>query len=757
MNKPETQINSGYRVIGTSPIRPDGVEKVTGRAEYGADLSPPGMIWGDVLRSPHAHARIKSIDYQPALEMAGVLAVVTAADFSDVSKLSVAGGEGFLDFVDISNNAIAVDKVLYQGHAVAAVAALTRELAEEALDKIRVEYEVLKPVLDIESAKAPDAPLLHENLFTAGYDSTPEKPSNIASRQFLDRGDIAAGFADADEIIERSYYAPTSHQGYIEPHACVAETNRTGQVNIWCCTQGQFVVRSLTAGMLGTDVANVKVTPSEIGGGFGGKTTVYLEPLAAALSLKTQRPVKMMMRREDVLRATGPTSASLVRVKIGARRDGTITAMDATLEYEAGAFKGSPMMMGAWTAFASYRCENQRVEGFDIVVNKAKVAAYRAPGAPQSALATECVLNELAVKLDIDPIELRLKNIVEPGDSMLFGALVEANGLRECLERARDHAHYKSALSEDEGRGIAVGYWFNAGMNSSATVTLTESGRVMVQEGNPDIGGSRASMALMAAETLGIPYDHVSVQVMDTDSVGYSDVTGGSRTTFATGLVVTEAARDVITQLCERAAIVWEVDAKQVEWAPGQAINRLDPTKCLTIEEIAKLADKTGGQIIGRCSRNVQGAAPGFSVNMADVRVDRGIGRVDVIRFTAVQDAGTAIHPAFVEGQMQGGAVQGIGWALNEEYCFDENGAMENAGFLDYRMPVALDVPMIDTVIVEVPNPAHPYGVRGVGETPICAALPAVAWAVNDAVGELITKLPMSPPTVLAAILNGNG
>jgi CO/xanthine dehydrogenase Mo-binding subunit len=745
---------NGYRLVGTSPIRPDGIEKVIGRAQYGADLSLPGMVWGDVLRSPHAHARIKSIDYQSALKMDGVLAVVTAKDLADVSKTSVAGGESAIDFPDLARNVLAHEKVLYHGHAVAAVAALTREIAAAALDQIHVEYEVLKPVMDMQAAKAADAPLLHEDLITQGSFDPPEQPSNIASHLVFKQGDVDVGFAEADEIIERTYYAPTAHQGYIEPHACVAEANSAGKIHIWCCTQGQFTVRAMTAGMLGLDIANVKVTPSVIGGGFGGKTTVYLEPLAAALSMKALRPVKMVMAREDVFRATGPTSAGRVRVKIGARRDGTITAMDATLEYEAGAFKGSPVMMGAWCVFASYRCEHQRAEAFDIVVNKAKVAAYRAPGAPQAALATECVLNELAGKLGIDPIELRLKNIVETGDKALYGATFRDNGLRECLERARDHEHYQTALKEDEGRGIAVGFWFNVGLSSSATVHLTESGRVTVQEGNPDIGGSRASMAIMAAETLGIPYEHVTVQVMDTDSVGYSDVTGGSRTTFATGLVVVEAAQDVIRQLCERAAQIWKVDVDQVEWVDGEARNVKDSTQVLTIVELAKRANQTGGPITGTSSKEVPDAAPSFSVNMADVKLDRDTGRVDVTRFTALQDAGRAIHPAFVEGQMQGGAVQGIGWALHETYYFDDQGVMANPGFLDYRMPVALDVPMIDTVIVEVPNPAHPFGVRGVGETPICGALPAVAWAVSDAAGVVMTDLPLSPPTVLEAILN---
>jgi CO/xanthine dehydrogenase Mo-binding subunit len=742
-----------YKYVGTRSIRPDGVDKVTGKANYGADFSLPGMVYGKILRSPHAHAAIKSIDLKPALAVPGVLAAISAADLPEVSQATGAGGESDVDFHDMSRNILARDKVLYHGHAVAAVAATSERIAQEALRAIEVQYEVLPHVIDLAAAMADDAPVLHEDMFTAGLEETPARPSNIASRVVNSRGDLEAGFAEADIVVERSYTAPIAHQGYIEPHACVVNTHADGRMDIWCSSQGPFMVRQYTAVVLGVDVASIKVTPAEIGGGFGGKTTIYLEPVAALLSKRSGRPVKMVMSREEVFRATGPASASIVSVKIGATRDGRITAMDAKVIMGAGAFKGSPAMFGAMCMFAPYNCANQRTVALDVLSNTPKTAAYRAPGAPQAHLAAECALNEIADEIGMDPIDLRLLNAVDEGDRGFHGPKFTAIGMKETLRRAKEHPNYAAPLGESQGRGVAVGFWFNIGLQSSAVINVHEGGKVTVLEGSPDIGGSRASMALMAAETLGIPVEDIKPLVVDTDSVGYSDVTGGSRTTFATGWAVTKAAEAVIEECKTRAAALWEVDAASVQWADGCALAPAGVDQPpLSLAELAASAEQTGGPISRTATLTASGAGPGFAVNFCDVEVDRETGKVDVLRYTAVQDVGTAIHPAYVEGQMEGGAAQGIGWALNEEYLFDENGVLENPGFLDYRMPVASDLPMIDTVIVEVPNPSHPYGVRGAGEAPICAPLPAVATAVNKAIGGTLTDLPLSPPRVLAEI-----
>ena len=734
-----------FKAIGTRPIRPDGVEKVTGRANFGADLSLPGMIHGKVLRSPYAHARIKSVDVSGALAMEGVLAAVSGSDFVEETD-------------DLGRNVIARDKVLYHGHAVAAVAATTPLLAEQALDAIKADYDVLEPVLSIDQAIADGATLVNEEMHTNGDASQPA--SNIAAITKFERGDPEKGFAEADVVVEGEYRIPMAHQGYIEPHACTATINEEGKITIWCCTQGHFDVRTQTAAIVGTSISNVKVIASEIGGGFGGKLNVYLEPLAVKLSELSNRPVRMVMNREEVFRATGPTSATWCKVKVGAKKDGTITAATAWLAYEAGAFPGAPVGPGCMSVLAPYDLENFSIEGLDVLVNKPRVAAYRAPGAPQAMHAMECAVDDLARELGMDPIDIRLKNAADEGTQAPYGPKFPAIGLRACLEAAKEHPNYKAPVPEGCGRGLASGFWFNIGMQSSAEVLIREDGTVTINEGSPDIGGSRASMCLMAAETLGIPYDKITAHVADTESTGYCNMTGGSRTTFATGMAVIQACEDIIAQCKKRAAMTWDIDADQVDWDDGQAIPKpgvnadVDP---LSLADIARAWGRTGGPILGRASVNAQGAGAGFSVNWTDVAVDRETGKVDVKAYTAIQDAGRAIHPSYVEGQMQGGAAQGLGWALNEEYIYDENGVMENPGFLDYRVPVASDLPMIDTQIIEVPNPTHPYGVRGVGETPITAPLAATSNAVRDVLGFRVSELPLSPPRLLEAIDSHEG
>ena len=734
--------------VGTRPIRPDGVEKVTGKANYGADESLPGMIYGFVIRSPHAHARILGIDASAALAVDGVFALITADDFPDRTGISV-GRKRFME------NVIASEKALYAGQPVAAIAAKSQALAQEAAGLVQVEYEVLQPVLDMREAMDPDAPLLHDDMFTQGLSETPDKPSNVSQKTTISKGDVEAGLADADVVIERTFITPMVHQGYIEPHACVASFNQDGRVTIWCSSQGHFGIRDMTALATGMDTGDIRVVAQEIGGGFGGKTVVYLEPLALKLSEKAGRPVKMVMRRDEVFMSTGPASGTINTVKVGATRDGKITAMYADLLYESGAFPGSPLGAGAMCIFAPYDVENVLIEGYEVVVNKPRVGAYRAPGAPQSMYAGESVIDELAQVLDIDPIDFRLQNAAQEGTHAAYGPRFKKIGFVECLEAAKNHPHYHAPLGENEGRGVAAGFWFNAGNNSSAEVHVAESGMIQIVEGNPDIGGSRASMALMAAETLQVPYERIRVRVGDTDSTGFCNTTGGSRTTFATGMAVVNACEDVVAQLIARAAITWGIDADQVVWedgesrpAPGVNVD-VEPLK---LARIARSFPKTGGPISARASLNAQGPGPSFAINLCDIEVDRETGRSTVKRYTAIQDAGRAVHPDYVEGQMQGGAAQGIGWALNEEYIYDTQGQQENPGFLDYRIPVASDLPMIDTEIVEVPNDTHPYGVRGVGETPIVAPLAAVGYAVSRALGKRMAELPLSPPKVLAAI-----
>ena len=741
--------------VGQRPARPDGVDKVTGRARFGADISAPGMLVAKVLRSPHPHARIRAIDTAKAAALAGVKAVISGDDFPDVcADVQMPSEEDDL-LRYVAHNVIARDKVLYEGHVVAAVAATSAAIARQALALIEVDYEPLPHVTDVDEAMAPDAPVLHDDMFTSGVEPRPDTPSNVAQRVEVSLGDTAEGFAEADMVVERDFTTAAVHQGYIEPQACLASVSGDGSAELWCCTQGHFSIRNGCAQVLGMDISKLRVTASEIGGGFGGKTRIFIEPLALALSRKAGRPVKLVMTREEVFKGTGPTASTSMSVKVGATFDGRITAAEAVLRYQGGAYPGAPVGAGSMTAFACYDIPHVLVVGYEVVTNRPKAAAYRAPGAPMSAFAVESVMDEVAGKLGMDPIDFRLKNAPVEGSQAAYGPKFGPIGYVQTLEAAKAHDHYKAPLKPGQGRGIACGYWFNWDGETCVTLNIQEDGTAAVAVGTPDIGGSRASMCQMVAEELGIAYDKVQATVVDTGALGFNDVTGGSRVTFACGMAAIQAAREVISDLCARAAGVWGISPDAVVWEDGEArpsgsnAGDFDP---MPLAEIAKLSAKTGGPIAGHAEFSAKGAGVSFSTQMVDVEVDRQTGRTTILRYTVIQDAGKAIHPSYVEGQYQGGAVQGIGWALNEEYVYGADGKLQNAGFLDYRMPVASDLPMIDTVIVEVPNPDHPYGVRGVGETSIIPPMAAVANALAGATGLRLSSLPMSPPKVLAAL-----
>ncbi len=734
--------------IGRNTIRPDGAEKVTGRAAYAADTNMPGMIWGKVLRSPHPHARIRGIDTSKAEALPGVKAVVTAKDFVDFPADKPVP-LGIQDMRWMSRNMLAREKALFHGHPVAAVAAVDERTAAEACALIEVDYEVLPFAIEIDDAIAPDAPILHDFVQFDG------KPSNIAGKLEHKLGDVDAGFAEADVVIERSFTTRPVHQGYIEPHACLVSVEPDGKTTVWSSSQGQFMVRAMTAFLTGIPQSKIRAIPAEIGGGFGGKTICYLEPVAAILARKSGKPVKMVMSREEVMRATGPTSGSKSTVKIGAKKDGTITAAQGVWYLQAGCLPGSPIRGAAGCAFAPYDIKNVHALGYDVVSNRSKVAAYRAPGAPIGAYAAECVLDEVAEAIGMDPLAFRLKNAAREGTKLAYGPVLPRIGYAETIEAAQKHPHYAVPLGKFQGRGVASGYWFNAGGESSAQVNITEDGNVVVTTGHPDIGGSRASIANITAELLGIDYNRVSVLIGDTATIGYSNLTGGSRVLFASAMVVTESTEKVIEQLKGRAAQIWGIAPDQVVWENGEARpigEHSGNFPSMTLAELGAKANATGGPIGSGTQSNTIGAEGGFATHVVDVEVDADLGIVRVLRYTSFQDVGRAIHPAYVEGQMQGGAAQGIGWALNEEYIYDKKGRVDNPGFLDYRMPVCSDLPMLDAVMIEVPNPKHPQGIRGVGEVPLVPPLAAISNAVYRALGKRFYSLPMSPPKVLEAL-----
>jgi CO/xanthine dehydrogenase Mo-binding subunit len=732
-----------YKVIGTRPIRPDGIDKVTGRAQYGADIHLPGALQGRVLRSPHAHANIKSIDVSEALALHGVRAVITAQDFC-------APGTTVAQLPDAARNILAGDKALYRGHAIAAVAAISDEIAREAVNLIKVDYEVLPLVLDVREAMMPNAPILHAALRTRSPKGPSDEQTNVVALTVAAFGDVDKGFEECDVVVENAFSTHMVHQGYIEPQAVTATWNPDGQVIIWTCTQGSFPARETCAQLLGHPISKIKVIPTEIGGGFGGKISVYLEPVAALLSKHSGKPVHMQMDRIDVFEGTGPTPGTSIRAKLGATKDGKFRAAYADLAYENGAFPGSSGMYATMVMASSYDIEHVKLEAYDVVVNKPRTQDYRAPSAPAAAFAFEQLIDELAEKLNIDPLKLRLMNAAHEGTRGPMGMPYKQIGHEQCLEAALSSAHYNTPLEgPNRGRGVASGYWFNVGLRSSVNVSIQPDGTVNLLEGNTDIGGTRASLAMQLAETLGIAFEDVKPTVVDTDAVGVNDVTAGSRVTFASGMAVYEAGKNLIREMTARLAPAWQCTPDDIEFADG-VFKTKDGAKTGTFKEIAVQVSGRGIALTVSGSVNAGFMAGGaFAHHIVDVEVDPETGKTTILRYTAIQDAGTAVHPAYVEGQMQGGAAQGIGWALNEEYYFDDSGRMVNSSFLDYRIPTSLDVPMIDTIIVEVPNPLHPFGVRGVGEPPIVPPLAAIANAVYRATGVRQTQLPMSPRRIL--------
>jgi CO/xanthine dehydrogenase Mo-binding subunit len=455
----------------------------------------------------------------------------------------------------------------------------------------------------------------------------------------------------------------------------------------------------------------------------------------------------------DVFEGTGPTSGTTMRVKVGAKKDGRITAAQVYLAYEAGAYPGSSVSAGASTCLSPYKIENFLVDGYDVVVNKPKTAAYRAPGSPAAAYAIETVMDEVADKLGMDPMDFRLKNATQEGDRLVSGVTLPRVGCIEVEEAIKSSEHYNSPLGgPNRGRGVAMGWWFNAGMQSSATIAVNANGTISLITGSVDIGGTRASVAMQAAEVLGIAAEDVNPTVGDTDSVGWTGLTGGSRTTFSTGIAAIEAANKIIDLMKARAAIIWETQPEDVDFTDGSFVSTKNPDDKTSFKELAGRLMATGGPVSASAASNPTQVGSAFAGHIADVEVDTETGKVTVLRYTAVQDVGQAAHPSYAEGQIQGGAVQGIGWALNEEYYWTDEGAIANSSFLDYRMPTALDLPMIETVMIEVPNPGHPFGIRGVGEVPIVPPMATVANAIHNAIGLRMTALPMNPASVLRAL-----
>ena len=738
-----------HSVIGKSVPRNDGLDKVTGKTVYSADVHLPGMLHGKMLRSPHAHARILRIDTSKAQALEGVIAVVTSQD--------VPVQRGDKPPSNSRHVVFAQDKALYFGQPVAAVAATNLEIAEAAIGLIQVEYEVLPVVSDVLDAIKPDATLLHPDLHTEGLAGREPAPSNIALRVEFNRGDPSAGFEDADVVIEETFRTQTIHQGYLEPRAAVAEMSREGKMTIWASTQGSFVARQLLADILDLPLGNVRVIPMEVGGGFGAKNSLVAAPICAVLAQKARRPVKLVLSRAEDLTSGRPAPGAVVSLKLGATKEGQLTAVSGSVMYNSGAF---PQLLGAEgiiTGLGHYRIPNLKFDGYSVVTNRPPVGAYRAPGAPQTTFAMESAMDMLAEALGLDPIELRLRNIVKEGDPMPSDLPFPRLGFMETLEGVAKHPRYRNKRQgKNVGRGVACGFWMGGVGSSAAHVNLNADGSLAVVVGSVDLTGTRTTLAQIAAEVLGIPYESVSVVVADTDTAPYSDITAGSRTTHQMGAAVYRACQDVKAQLVQRAAARLSAEPSEIEIVDGKLRVKSAPEKQVSLTELARASiTSSEGAITGRGAVGVPSRIPTFSVHVVDLEVDPETGKAKVLDYLVAQDAGLAVNPSLVEGQMQGAVAQGIGWALSEEYFYD-NGVVRNTTLLDYRQPTSVDVPFIETLIVEVPSPTSVYGIKGIAEAPLVPAMAAIANAINAAAGVRLTELPMTPASVFRA-LRGTG
>jgi len=745
-----------HRYLGNRTAKVDGLDKVTGNSQFGADLMLSGMLYGKILRSPYAHARIKSINTSKAAARPGVMAVVTAADFPNLARGTLACvGRRTFEMSYLSRVIMAREKVYFHGQPVAAVAARTLEEAEDALGFIEVEYEPLPVVLDPDEAMKPEAPLLHPDLFTLSEGGLATSPSNVAWHLEFNRGSLERGFADADVVIERSFRTRMVHQGYIEPEAECALVGTGGHITVWAVTQGIFLHREELSVLLQVPPSKIKVIPMEVGGAFGGKEHARVSPVCVALSRKCGRPVRIVLTREEVLRATGPGAATVSRVKIGVKRNGQLTALHARYAYSGGCYPGAPINRAIWAAVAPYQIPNFKVEGYDVVTNKPKSVPYRAPGGAAATYAIETTMDEVARRLEMNPLELRKKNISRTGDPAPAGGTFDAIGFEKILAAIERHPCWTTPLAEkNQGRGFALGFWPLGSGQAHCQITLVSDGTVNLTVGSVDLSGTRTGFAQIVAEELDISLEEVRVVTADTDTAGYTDGSTGSRLAHDMGTAVNYACQNLLAELKQRAAACLEAPAEMVQYGEKRFSVRGLPDRSVSLADLALASLKGGSVIVAHGQVTQLQMAPATAGHVVDVEADPETGKVKLLRYTSFQDVGFALNPSMVEGQMQGGATQGIGWALSEEYIYDNNGAMKNATLLDYRMPTALDVPPLDCEIIEVPASAGagPYGVRGAGEMGIVIPPVAIGNAIARATGVRLTELPMTPERVFWAI-----
>ena len=755
--------------VGISIPRPDGPEKVTGRVQYVADIQAKGLLHAKLLRSPHAHAKIVSIDTSAAKALPGVRAVITAKDIPHLKKKAPTRAHAVL----------AIDRVVFMGQPVAAVAADEPSIAEEALDLIKVEYQVLAASIDPLKAMLPGAPpvadagteadtseaLAHSAVAIAKSD-TPAKAVNISQQARLTRGDPAKGFAQSDHILEKTYRVPMVHQGYLEPHAVLAEWDRNGLLTLWASTQGSFNTRSEVADVLGIPENSIRVIPVECGGGFGGKIRALCEPITAVLAQVTKRPVRYVMTRREELQAGMPAPQVIIKLKTGVKRDGTLMALDAETVIDSGAYSGAVLAVSAVFLGSMYKWPSFDIRGFEVLTHKPSVAAYRAPVAPQTIFAIDSQMEQIARDLELDSVEFRMRHLIQEGDPMVNGQPWQNNGAKQVLARIAEHPHWKSRKQwvtaskngKRRGVGLALGGWLGGLQPTGATVRLNPDGSLAVLTGQVDIAGTNISLAQIAASAYGVDTDLVRITTGDTDVAPMTGLSAGSKTIYTVGAAVLQAAEDARRQTFEIAAAELEASVHDLELVDGKVTVRGAPNKGITLATIGKKGNLYMSKtppVLGKANPAFTQQAPGFAAQLARLELDPDTGEVTLLDFVVVQDVGKAINPMGVAGQMQGGAVQSIGMALTEGLLFDDSGRLTNPSLLDYRKLTAADLPNLETIIVEVPAPAGPFGARGVGEPPIIPAPAAIANAIQNATGVRLTELPMSPERIALALVNG--
>lgn len=736
---------SQYKVVGKRMPRIDAVGKVTGEVPYTRDVKVPGMLYAAFLGSPHSHARIKRIDVTAAEQMPGVRAVLTYDRLTERWPARVGDPELA---EKVADTFFAHDKVRYEGERIAAVVATDPDLAEDATERIEVEYEVLPAVFDVMEAVRADAPLVREDVEPV-ITSDGRTLHNVGSHNEVEHGDVDRAFEEADVVVEDTCRVPRVKHIYMEPDVMLAEVDASGKVTVRTSTQGIFDIRALVSSTLGIPLSDVNVIGMTMGGGFGGKFGLMIHPCAVLLAGMVGHPVLISMtRREDLLQGL-PAPGCTARIRTAAMRDGTITAREIEMFWDGGVAGSGGNPARIWEL---YRIPNVRYRGYSVYTNKPGTSAYRAPSSPQVTFPSEAQLDHLAEALDMDPVELRLKNMVETGDEIAGGQVVPKVGYKETLRRVADHVGWGGRSKEsNRGWGVAVGEWTNGAGPSGALVKVQEDGGVQLVYGMMDITGSDTSMAQIVAEVLDVPWGRVYVRRGDTESVPYSVGSGGSVITFSVGTTVKRAAEDARRRILEVASEALGIDPEGLELRSGHVVVREDPNTSMALSEIANAGIRSpSGPIVGYGGFPNIRSTPVISAQILQVEVDPETGTVHVLRFANAQDVGRAINPMSVEGQMEGGSVQGLSWGWMEEMQYGD-GQNLNPGLMDYRIPTASDVPSQESLIVEIPSEHGPYGVKGVGEPPITPTLAAFANAVSDAVGARANELPLTPERIMRA------